>query len=68
MVCKVVEESMKEEKQPKGRDHHQYHLKQKQCNKGKARKFKKSCFNGEEDGISSAILLIACIACTSSVR
>ncbi|KAK9113512.1 hypothetical protein Syun_020309 [Stephania yunnanensis] len=72
MVCKVVEESMKKEQQQqqqqKGRNHNHHHLKQMQCNKGKACKFKKSCFHGEEDGASSAILLIACIACISSTR
>ncbi|KAL4384420.1 hypothetical protein GQ457_15G006660 [Hibiscus cannabinus] len=37
-----------------------------QCNKGKASKFKRSSSNLEEDGASSAILLLACIACTPS--
>ncbi|KAF3637003.1 hypothetical protein BC332_16716 [Capsicum chinense] len=37
-----------------------------QCNKGKAKKFKRSSSNVEEDGASSAILLLACIACATS--
>ncbi|KAJ8748006.1 hypothetical protein K2173_012617 [Erythroxylum novogranatense] len=48
----------------------QYQQKQKQkqiqCNKGKTCKFKRSSSNLEEDGASSAILLLACIACTPS--
>ncbi|KAK7350687.1 hypothetical protein VNO77_09561 [Canavalia gladiata] len=36
--------------------------KQIQCNKGKVCKFKRSSFNLEDDGASSAILLLACIA------
>ncbi|KAG5019620.1 hypothetical protein AAZX31_06G164900 [Glycine max] len=39
--------------------------KQIQCNKGKIGMFKRSSSNMEEDGASSAILLLACIAlCT----
>ncbi|CAL9037107.1 unnamed protein product [Musa banksii] len=34
-----------------------------QCNKGKACRFKRSCFSKEEDAISSAILLLACVVC-----
>ncbi|KAL2242937.1 UNVERIFIED_CONTAM: hypothetical protein Sindi_0411700 [Sesamum indicum] len=34
------------------------------CNKGKSTKFKRSTSNLEEDGVSAAILLLACIACT----
>ncbi|MCL7037410.1 hypothetical protein MKW94_012811 [Papaver nudicaule] len=33
------------------------------CNKGKASKFKRSSFLGEDDGALSAILLLAYIAC-----
>ncbi|KAG6584135.1 hypothetical protein SDJN02_18688, partial [Cucurbita argyrosperma subsp. argyrosperma] len=36
--------------------------KQIQCNKAKYPKFKRSCSNVEEDGASSAMLLLACIA------
>ncbi|KAE9608558.1 hypothetical protein Lalb_Chr08g0236981 [Lupinus albus] len=36
------------------------------CNKGKAEKFKRSSFNLAEDGVSSAIMLLACIACAPS--
>ncbi|KAE9467526.1 hypothetical protein RHMOL_Rhmol08G0255100 [Rhododendron molle] len=72
MVCKV-EEAMKKrqqehEQENKGREISQHQLLQKkrqqiiQCNKGKASKFKRSSSNLEEDGASSAILLLACIA------
>uniref|UniRef100_A0A2P2QM10 Uncharacterized protein n=1 Tax=Rhizophora mucronata TaxID=61149 RepID=A0A2P2QM10_RHIMU len=48
-------------------NHQQYHhQKQIQCNKGKACKFKRSSSNPEGDCASSAILLLACIACTPS--
>ncbi|PIA51379.1 hypothetical protein AQUCO_01100300v1 [Aquilegia coerulea] len=67
MVSKVVlvDEIMNKRQQPqqeknKGNQHQQKQI--MQCNKGKASKFKRSCFNGEEDGASSAILLLACIA------
>lgn len=36
------------------------------CNKGKACKFKRSCFSEEEDAASSAMLLLACIVCATS--
>nr|DAD34326.1 TPA_asm: hypothetical protein HUJ06_004966 [Nelumbo nucifera] len=79
-VVAVVEESMKakqqqQQAQQKGKDHHQQQQQQPplqkkqiqiQCNKGKACKFKRSSFSGEDDGASSAILLLACIACTPS--
>ncbi|XWS47841.1 hypothetical protein CRYUN_Cryun13aG0019700 [Craigia yunnanensis] len=72
MVSKV-EEAKKKQQQSlqqnhKGRDHcqHQQVQKQIQCNKGKTSKFKRSSSNLEEDGASSAILLLACIACTPS--
>ncbi|KAJ6339639.1 hypothetical protein OIU77_007560 [Salix suchowensis] len=46
---------------------HQQHMqKQIQCKKGKTCRFKRSSSNLEEDGASSAILLLACIACTPS--
>ena len=60
MVCKV-EEAMKRNNKKQ-----QQQQKQIQCNKGKAGKFKKSSSNVEEDGASSAILLLACIACAPS--
>ncbi|KAI3967284.1 hypothetical protein MKW92_022273 [Papaver armeniacum] len=46
--------------------HFQHQQQQKQlmnCNKGKASKFKRSSFLGEDDGALSAIFLLACIAC-----
>ncbi|KAF9600266.1 hypothetical protein IFM89_005852 [Coptis chinensis] len=71
MVSKValVEELKKKQRQHKQQqeekekskgNHHQQ--KQIQCNMGSVSKFKKSCFNGKEDGATSAILLLACIA------
>ncbi|KGN64384.1 hypothetical protein Csa_013100 [Cucumis sativus] len=39
--------------------------KQIQCNKAKYPKFKRSSSNVEEDGASSAMLLLACIAFAS---
>ncbi|KAK4350647.1 hypothetical protein RND71_029960 [Anisodus tanguticus] len=59
-----VEEAMKI------RQHHKQQAEVKQmimqCNKGKTNKFKRSNSNVEEDGASAAILLLACIACTTS--
>ncbi|KAK9726761.1 hypothetical protein RND81_05G235500 [Saponaria officinalis] len=37
-----------------------------QCNKGNVIKFKRSSSNLEQDGASSAILFLACIACAPS--
>ncbi|KAI3463648.1 hypothetical protein Pfo_020311 [Paulownia fortunei] len=67
MVCRV-EEAMKERQQQevviKGRESYQQQI--VQCNKGKNSKFKRSTSNLEQDGLSSAILFLACIACTPS--
>ncbi|KAE8657131.1 MADS-box protein CMB1 [Hibiscus syriacus] len=63
MVSKV------EEAKSKGnhnKDWQQQSSPESQCNKGKTSKFKRSSSNLEEDGASSAILLLACIACTPS--
>ncbi|KAG4933043.1 hypothetical protein JHK87_047045 [Glycine soja] len=67
MVSKV-EEAMKRNKQmqPQAQNQQQQLQKQIQCNKGKAGKFKRSSSNLEEDGASSAILFLACIACSPS--
>ncbi|XP_015882337.1 uncharacterized protein LOC107418177 [Ziziphus jujuba] len=66
MVSKM-EEAMKKKQQKEQQQHHQQQLqKQIQCNKGKAVKFKRSSSNLEEDGVSTAILLLACIACAPS--
>ncbi|CAJ1943689.1 unnamed protein product [Sphenostylis stenocarpa] len=67
MVSKV-EEAMKRNKQmqPQGQNQQQQLPKQIQCNKGKTGKFKRSSSNLEEDGASSAILFLACIACAPS--
>ncbi|CAL0325308.1 unnamed protein product [Lupinus luteus] len=68
MVSKV-EEAMKRnrQQQPQQQTQQQQHQKPPiQCNKGKAGKFKRSSSNLEEDGVSSAILFLACIACAPS--
>ncbi|KAF4353834.1 hypothetical protein CsatB_018210 [Cannabis sativa] len=64
MVSKV-EEAMKK-RQVAQQDQQQLQQKLMQCNKGKVVKFKRSCSNIEDDGVSSAILLLACIACAPS--
>ena len=64
MVSKV-EEAMKK-RQVQQEQHYQQQQKQMQCNKGKVVKFKRSSSNLEDDGLSSAILLLACIACAPS--
>lgn len=64
MVSKV-EEAIKKNKQQQPQQQNQ----QKQiiqCNKGKTGKFKRSSSNLEEDGVSSAILFLACIVCAPS--
>ncbi|KNA10139.1 hypothetical protein SOVF_147180 [Spinacia oleracea] len=55
-----VEEAMK------GKQQKQQQREIMQCNKGKVNKFKRSTSNLEEDGASSAILFLACIACAPS--
>ncbi|GLU12754.1 hypothetical protein SLE2022_294130 [Rubroshorea leprosula] len=64
MVSKVDQEAMKKRQQRAQGQQHQQMQKQIQCNKGKTCKFKRSSSNLEDDGASSAILLLACIACT----
>ncbi|ESW09943.1 hypothetical protein PHAVU_009G168600 [Phaseolus vulgaris] len=54
MVSKVDE--------AKKRNRVQKWQKEIECNKGKKSKFKRSSSNMEEDGASSAILLLVCIA------
>ncbi|CAN8253486.1 unnamed protein product [Cochlearia groenlandica] len=51
-------------------DHHHKKKKKKMqsvtnCNKDKSCRFKKSTCNPDQDGASSAIFLLACIACSS---
>ncbi|GKV13844.1 hypothetical protein SLEP1_g24816 [Rubroshorea leprosula] len=64
MVSKVDQEAMKKRQQQAQGQQQQQMQKQIQCNKGKTCKFKRSSSNLEDDGASSAILLLACIACT----
>ncbi|XP_062170707.1 uncharacterized protein LOC133876443 [Alnus glutinosa] len=68
MVSKVEEatKGKQQQQQPQQPYHQQQLQKHMQCNKGKASKFKRSSSNLEEDGASSAILLLACIACAPS--
>ncbi|XP_052183420.1 uncharacterized protein LOC127795653 [Diospyros lotus] len=49
---------------PQQQQHHHQLLRAQtaQCDKGKASKFKRSSSNLEQDGASTAILLLACIA------
>ncbi|KAH0975362.1 hypothetical protein GBA52_017261 [Prunus armeniaca] len=69
MVSKV-EEAMKrrqqQQEQKQQYHHQQQQQKQIQCNKSKVCKFKRSTSNVEEDGASTAILLLACIVCAPS--
>ncbi|KAK9119995.1 hypothetical protein Scep_018088 [Stephania cephalantha] len=55
--------SANQQQQIKGREHKQQLM---QYNKSKVCRFKKSYFSTEEDGASSAIILLACIACAPS--
>ncbi|XP_057806845.1 uncharacterized protein LOC131021600 [Salvia miltiorrhiza] len=63
-----VEEAMKVQGAVKGKESYQQQLQKQivQCNKGKITKFKRSTSNLEEDGLSAAIFLLACVACTPS--
>ncbi|XP_066357609.1 uncharacterized protein [Miscanthus floridulus] len=37
------------------------------CNKGKACRFKRSCFSEEDDAAASAMFLLACVVCAPSL-
>ncbi|MQM09156.1 hypothetical protein Taro_042023 [Colocasia esculenta] len=50
----------------KGRPEPRQELGRLQCNKGKATKFKRSCFGEEDDAAASAMFLLACVVCSSS--
>lgn len=63
MVSKV-EEAMKKNWEKQQQQQQQKQIMNMHCNKGKASKFKRSTSNLEDDGASSAILFLACIACT----
>ncbi|KAL6973093.1 hypothetical protein U1Q18_027267 [Sarracenia purpurea var. burkii] len=72
MVSKV-EKAMKKRQQEEQQQHHHRHHRHFQtqipiqyCHKEKARKFKRIGTCLEEDGVSSAILLLACLAFTPS--
>lgn len=64
MVSKV--EEAKKMKRRQQQPQQQQWRKQIQCNKGKVGKFKRSS-NLEDDGVSSAILFLACIACAPAL-
>lgn len=70
-----VEEAMKKKQQQqqqqevnKAKETYQQHQQKQivQCNKGKTSKFKRSIYNLQEDGASSAIFFLACIANSTS--
>ncbi|KAJ9675698.1 hypothetical protein PVL29_024565 [Vitis rotundifolia] len=65
MVSKV-DEAMKKSGKELYQQQQMQKLQIQYCNKGKASKFKRSSSNLEEDGASSTILLLACIACAPS--
>ncbi|PSR96754.1 Chromatin modification-related protein EAF1 A like [Actinidia chinensis var. chinensis] len=60
-VMKKRQQEQQQLQQDKGRESN-YPRQIPICHKGKARKFKRSSSNLEEDGASYAILLLACIA------
>ncbi|KAK1427706.1 hypothetical protein QVD17_16399 [Tagetes erecta] len=68
MVSKM--DQAKETQQHKGKNHHHQRrpvIKKEmimQYNKSNTTKFKRSTSHLEDDGVSSAILLLACIACS----
>lgn len=66
MVSKVDEAMKKSGSEQYQHQQQMQKLQMQYCNKGKASKFKRSSSNLEEDGASSAILLLACIACAPS--
>ncbi|XP_019056816.1 PREDICTED: uncharacterized protein LOC109116227 [Tarenaya hassleriana] len=57
-----AEEAMRVQKQEKKSENHRQIT---QCNKGKTSRFKRSTSNLDGDGVSSAILILACIASIS---
>ncbi|CDP15026.1 unnamed protein product [Coffea canephora] len=64
MVARAAAAAKKKQGQQKQEEHQQVQKQIILLNKGKTGKFKRSTSNLEEDGISSAMLLLACIACT----
>ncbi|KAL0927426.1 hypothetical protein M5K25_001593 [Dendrobium thyrsiflorum] len=73
MVCKVEDygKLRRQEAMKKTRNEHRELVKSAKqepvslhCNKGNTCKFKRSCFCEEDDAISSAILLLACVVCS----
>ncbi|KAL1207277.1 hypothetical protein V5N11_009989 [Cardamine amara subsp. amara] len=69
MVCRAEEAMKKREKIKKCKEDDLQKKKMQysitNCNKDKSSKFKRSTSNLDNDGASSAIFLLACIACSS---
>ncbi|KAJ0976969.1 hypothetical protein J5N97_012443 [Dioscorea zingiberensis] len=61
MVCKVVETKYGRQESMEKKNKNEQEMVRLQCNKGKACRFKRSCFSQEDDAASSAILLLACV-------
>ncbi|XP_019095791.1 PREDICTED: uncharacterized protein LOC109130560 [Camelina sativa] len=71
MVCRAEEAIKQREMIKRCKEDDQQKKKKKKtqsitnCNKDKSCRFKRSTSNLEKDGASSAIFLLACIACSS---
>ncbi|RZC74548.1 hypothetical protein C5167_050033 [Papaver somniferum] len=63
MVSKKVYDATNRSRHFQQQQHQQQQQQLTNCNNGKASKFKRSSFLGEDDGALSAIFLLACIAC-----
>ena len=67
-VGRVVDQAAATARGGAGRRHQQPVLRRLlPCNKGKACRFKRSCFSEEDDAASSAMLLLACVVCVPSI-
>ncbi|XP_020595389.1 uncharacterized protein LOC110035503 [Phalaenopsis equestris] len=69
MVCKVEDNGKPRRQEPMKKTRNEQREVKKEpaslhCNKGSSCKFKRSCFCVEDDAISSAILLLACVFCS----
>ncbi|ESQ43583.1 hypothetical protein EUTSA_v10015187mg [Eutrema salsugineum] len=69
MVCRAEEAMKQRENLKRCKQDHDRQKKKMQsitnCNKEKSCRFKRSTCNHDQDGASSAIFLLACIACSS---
>ncbi|CAN8302514.1 unnamed protein product [Cochlearia groenlandica] len=64
MVCRAKEAMKQKEKKNMSKEDHKK-KKMQSINKDKICRFKRSICNLDDDGASSAILLLACIACST---